>query len=272
MQPGDDPPVPFSFLTDAITTPQIACAHHPDRRRRPTRSSAPTSIARRSIPGQIDGRGPRYCPSIEDKVVRFAERDGHQIFLEPEGLDDDTVYPNGISTSLPEEVQAGVPARRFRGWSRRRSCGRAMRSNTTMSIRASSRRRSRPSGLPRPVSGRPDQRHDGLRGGGGAGADGRAQCGARPAAGGEPVVLRPGRGLYRRHDRRPGHPRRHRALSDVHLAGRVPADAAGRQCRPAADAGRASRSAVSVPSAGRRFDDRRRQRFAWRRDAVRAPA
>ena len=60
--------------------------------------------------GQIESRGPRYCPSIEDKVVRFGERDGHQIFLEPEGLDDDTVYPNGISTSLPEDVQAALVA------------------------------------------------------------------------------------------------------------------------------------------------------------------
>ena len=60
--------------------------------------------------GQIQSRGPRYCPSIEDKIVRFGERDGHQIFLEPEGLDDDTVYPNGISTSLPEEVQRALVA------------------------------------------------------------------------------------------------------------------------------------------------------------------
>ena len=84
--------------------------------------------------GQIKSRGPRYCPSIEDKIVRFGERDGHQIFLEPEGLDDTTVYPNGISTSLPEEVQrrSSPP---FRGWSGRASCGLAMRSNTITSTR-----------------------------------------------------------------------------------------------------------------------------------------
>ena len=104
MQPADDPPVPFSTLTDKITVPQIACGI--------TRTTAQThEIISKSIhlsavySGQISGQGPRYCPSIEDKVHRFAERDSHQIFLEPEGLDDHTVYPNGISTSLPRHVQ-----------------------------------------------------------------------------------------------------------------------------------------------------------------------
>ncbi|ADP71878.1 glucose inhibited division protein A [Rhodomicrobium vannielii ATCC 17100] len=103
-QPGDAPPVPFSFMTDRIETPQIACAI--------TATTAEThAIIRANIhrapmySGQIEGVGPRYCPSIEDKVVRFADRESHQIFLEPEGLDDPTVYPNGISTSLPEDVQ-----------------------------------------------------------------------------------------------------------------------------------------------------------------------
>ena len=104
QQPGDSDPEPFSTLTAAITTPQIACAI--------TRTTARThEIIRENLhrsamySGHISGQGPRYCPSIEDKVVRFGDRDGHQIFLEPEGLDDDTVYPNGISTSLPEDVQ-----------------------------------------------------------------------------------------------------------------------------------------------------------------------
>lgn len=104
MQPGDDPPTPFSFLTTAIATPQIQCGI--------TRTTAAShkiltdNVDRLPLfSGQIAGRGPRYCPSIEDKVTRFAERDSHQIFLEPEGLDDDTVYPNGISTSMPEELQ-----------------------------------------------------------------------------------------------------------------------------------------------------------------------
>ncbi|WNJ90700.1 tRNA uridine-5-carboxymethylaminomethyl(34) synthesis enzyme MnmG [Bosea sp. 685] len=107
MQAGDDPPEPFSALTTAITTPQISCGI--------TRTTLATHDLIRAnlhrapmFSGQIEGRGPRYCPSIEDKVGRFGDRDGHQIFLEPEGLDDDTVYPNGISTSLPEDVQLGV--------------------------------------------------------------------------------------------------------------------------------------------------------------------
>ena len=108
-QPGDDPPEPFSALTERITNPQVACAI--------TRTTPAThAIIRENVhrspmySGQIKSRGPRYCPSIEDKIVRFGERDGHQIFLEPEGLDDTTVYPNGISTSLPEDVQRALVA------------------------------------------------------------------------------------------------------------------------------------------------------------------
>ena len=105
VQPGDDPPVPFSFLTDRIDTPQIAC--HITVTTPETHAIIAANLTRSAIySGQIESRGPRYCPSIEDKIVRFAERQSHQIFLEPEGLDDHTVYPNGISTSLPEDVQA----------------------------------------------------------------------------------------------------------------------------------------------------------------------
>ena len=102
---GENPPQPFSALTAAVSNPQISC--------RITATTAEThAIIRENIHksavygGNIAGRGPRYCPSIEDKVVRFADKSAHQIFLEPEGLDDDTIYPNGISTSLPEDVQA----------------------------------------------------------------------------------------------------------------------------------------------------------------------
>lgn len=106
-QDGDDPPRPFSYLTDRITTPQIPCHIT-------TTTAATHEIIRANLhrapmySGQIESVGPRYCPSIEDKVVRFGQRDRHQIFLEPEGLDDFTVYPNGISTSLPREVQLAM--------------------------------------------------------------------------------------------------------------------------------------------------------------------
>jgi tRNA uridine 5-carboxymethylaminomethyl modification enzyme len=104
VQPGDDPPVPFSFLTNRIRTSQIVC--HITRTTPETHAIIRGNLDRAPLySGQIESTGPRYCPSIEDKVVRFAHRDSHQIFLEPEGLDDDTIYPNGISTSLPEDVQ-----------------------------------------------------------------------------------------------------------------------------------------------------------------------
>jgi tRNA uridine 5-carboxymethylaminomethyl modification enzyme len=104
MQPGDADPVPFSFLTTHVANPQVECGIT-------TTTEATHTIIRANLArapmysGQIGSVGPRYCPSIEDKVVRFADRAGHQVFLEPEGLDDDTVYPNGISTSLPADVQ-----------------------------------------------------------------------------------------------------------------------------------------------------------------------
>jgi tRNA uridine 5-carboxymethylaminomethyl modification enzyme len=109
MQPGDDPPEPFSTLTEAIANPQVQCGI--TRTTDATHQIIQANVHRSPMySGQISSRGPRYCPSIEDKIVRFGERDGHQIFLEPEGLDDSTVYPNGISTSLPEEVQLALVA------------------------------------------------------------------------------------------------------------------------------------------------------------------
>lgn len=103
-QPADDPPIPFSYLTDKITVPQIAC--HMTFTNPKTHTIIEANLHRSAMySGQIEGVGPRYCPSVEDKIVRFADKERHQIFLEPEGLDDDTVYPNGISTSLPKDVQ-----------------------------------------------------------------------------------------------------------------------------------------------------------------------
>src|SRR5579872_4828149 len=109
MQPGDDPAEPFSVLTNRIENPQIQCAI--TRTVEATHKIIRANVHRSPMySGQIASRGPRYCPSIEDKIVKFGERDGHQIFLEPEGLDDHTVYPNGISTSLPEDVQHALVA------------------------------------------------------------------------------------------------------------------------------------------------------------------
>jgi tRNA uridine 5-carboxymethylaminomethyl modification enzyme len=108
-QPGDDPPEPISWMTGRITNRQVACAITATTPR--THDLIRANLHQSAVyGGRIQGVGPRYCPSIEDKVVRFAERDRHQIFLEPEGLEDDTVYPNGISTSLPEAVQAAMIA------------------------------------------------------------------------------------------------------------------------------------------------------------------
>lgn len=103
-QPGDNPPVPFSYMTDKVEVPQISC--YITKTTAEVKKIIQENVHRSPMySGQIESRGPRYCPSIEDKIVRFAEKETHQVFLEPEGLDDDTVYPNGISTSLPEEVQ-----------------------------------------------------------------------------------------------------------------------------------------------------------------------
>jgi tRNA uridine 5-carboxymethylaminomethyl modification enzyme len=109
MQSADDEPVPFSSLTERITNPQIQCGI--TRTTRAVHDAIRASLHRSPMySGGIASRGPRYCPSIEDKVVRFGDREGHQIFLEPEGLDDSTIYPNGISTALPESVQRDLIA------------------------------------------------------------------------------------------------------------------------------------------------------------------
>ena len=107
VQPGDDSPVPFSYLTSKIMTPQVDC--HITATTEATHEIIRSNLQRSPMySGQIESVGPRYCPSIEDKVVRFEDRGSHQIFLEPEGLDDHTVYPNGISTSLPRDVQLSL--------------------------------------------------------------------------------------------------------------------------------------------------------------------
>ncbi|PDQ17781.1 tRNA uridine-5-carboxymethylaminomethyl(34) synthesis enzyme MnmG [Mesorhizobium sanjuanii] len=106
-QAADEDPVPFSLMTDVIQNPQIHCGI--TRTTTATHELIRANLGRSAMySGSIEGVGPRYCPSIEDKIVKFGDREGHQIFLEPEGLDDDTVYPNGISTSLPQDVQLDI--------------------------------------------------------------------------------------------------------------------------------------------------------------------
>ena len=176
MQQGDDPPEPFSVLTARIANPQVECAI--------TRTTPAThAIIRENVhrspmySGQIKSRGPRYCPSIEDKIVRFGEREGHQIFLEPEGLDDTTVYPNGISTSLPEDVQIALVAS-IPGLER----ARVVRPGYAIEYDHVDPRELHPSletkRTPGPFPGRPDQWHDGVRGGR------RARPSRRPQRGG----------------------------------------------------------------------------------------
>ena len=175
MQPGDEPPEPFSVLTERITNPQIECGI--TRTTDATHQVIRDNVHRSPMySGQIASRGPRYCPSIEDKIVRFGERDGHQIFLEPEGLDDTTVYPNGISTSLPEDVQRAV-RRDDPGAGKGPHDPAGLRDRIRLCRSARAGADARDEAHCRAVPRRPDQRHDRLRRGRGAGAGGGPQRG-----------------------------------------------------------------------------------------------
>ena len=167
-------------MTTAVTAPQLPC--HITRTTAETHRIIRADAHRSAVySGAISGRGPRYCPSIEDKVIRFADRDSHQIFLEPEGVDDPTVYPNGISTSLPAGDAARARGDHSGPGARAHPASRLCdRIRLHRPARARSDARSAPARGP--VPGRTDQRHDRLRRGGGSRAGRRASTPrARPA-------------------------------------------------------------------------------------------
>jgi len=140
MQPGDEMPSPFSFRTARLEVEQIPCWITYTNER--THAVIRENLHRSPLyAGRIKGIGPRYCPSIEDKVVRFAERERHQLFLEPEGRESEEIYVNGLSTSLPRDVQEEM-IRTIPGWRRRGSFAMDMRSSTISSRRTRCRRRS----------------------------------------------------------------------------------------------------------------------------------
>ena len=225
-QPGDPDPQPFSGRTDRAAfpaMPQVSC--HITHTTAATHEVLRTGFDRSPIfTGAIAGRGPRYCPSIEDKLVRFADRDGHQLFIEPDGLDSDLIYLNGFSTSLPREVQAAALAT-IPGLERARAArpGYAVEYESVPAYQLGPTLETRLvpglflAGQVCGTSGYEEAAALGLMAGINA---------VLPGAGPASVHAGTQRGVHRRDDRRPDHPRMARALPHVHLARRAPAGAA----------------------------------------------
>ena len=247
-QPGDTPTPVFSFLGRRAEHPrQISChiTHTTERTHEIIRKGLDRSPL---YTGAIEGVGPRYCPSIEDKVVRFADRTRHQIFIEPEGLSTFEIYPNGISTSLPFDVQLEL-VHSIPGFENAHLTRPGYAIEYDFFDPRDLKFCARDEGDREPVLRGPDQRHDGLRGSRGARHRRRHQRGAARARA-RAVVSAARGGLHRRADRRPRHARHDRAVSHVHEPRGVPLELARGQRRPAPDAGRAASSASCPTSAG----------------------
>ena len=248
VQAGDEPVPVFSFLGRRDEHPRQVCCHITATNERTHELIRSGTDRSPMFTGVIEGVGPRYCPSVEDKVVRFADKASHQVFIEPEGLDTHEIYPNGISTSLPFDVQQAF-VRSIKGFERAHITRPGLCDRIRLLRSARPAPDARDEARAGPVFRGPDQRHHRLR---------RSRR-ARPArrhqrepagAGARTVVPDPRRRLHRRDGRRPHHARRARAVPHVHEPRGVPPHAARGQRRPAPHARRAANSASSTTSAG----------------------